>query len=97
MKKNGVKRFFLPFLALFGVSLATSISLETKDVYSVQAVSSSKVDSRFFIATTSKPWTYTDYQGNYYDGCDITVTGDSLLSTSQSGRMIITRPRLMVV
>ena len=80
MKKNNAKWAFFALLALFGVSMTFSSVLETKDAYVAEAASASKVDSRFFMATTSKPWTYTDYQGDYYNGCDITVTGDSLLA-----------------
>ena len=80
MKKNKAKRAFLAVLALFGVSMTIVSALETKEPYVVEAASISKVDSRFFVATTNKPWTYTDYQGDYYNGCDITVTGDSLLT-----------------
>lgn len=84
MKKNNAKKAFLALLTLFGISMTIVSSLETKEPYVVEAASVSKVDSRFFVATTSKPWSYTDYQGDYYSGCNITVTGASLLSNLSS-------------
>lgn len=81
MMRKRIKKAFLLLasLSILGVGVSTSIAA-IKDGYTVQAATTSAVDSRFFTATTSKPWTYTDFQGDYYDGCDITATGSTLLS-----------------
>lgn len=48
------------------------------------AASTSNVDDRFHVATTSNPWTYTDYQGSYYSSIDLSSSGESLLQSLSS-------------
>lgn len=87
IKSKYMKAKFMVSLAVFaliGAIFAPSFVSLPKDVTAVKAATTSKVDSRFHEATTSNPWTYTDYQGDYYSGCDITVTGASLLSNLSS-------------
>ncbi len=74
----------LAVFTLIGVSFAPSLASLGQAAAVVKAATTSKVDSRFHEATTSNPWTYTDYQGDYYSGYDITVTGTSLLSNLSS-------------
>lgn len=75
----------MSFLTL-GASSAFVITKAAISPYeAVQAAAStSSVDSRFHVATTSNPWTYTDYQGSYYSSIDLSSSGESLLQSLSS-------------